>query len=290
MTDRAAATGDRSRTVAVTGASGSLAADLIPGLLARGYRIVAIDNRRPESDLGPGELRWEILDVTDRLALAAALRGVGAVVHLAGIPLETDWDALLRTNIDGTEAVLDAAHRAGAERVVLASSIHAAGFVEIPDGPETVPDAVAVRPDTFYGVSKAASEALGSLYHDRYGLDVVCLRIASRYSEPVDERMLSTWLSPADAVRLVDAALTVDRPGFRIVWGVSANSRGYLSPAGGRALGFVARDDAEDYAAGLFESASRHPEVRATEWDRRFIGGRFCSPHPPRVAPHARPA
>ena len=55
-------------------------------------------------------------------------------------------------------------------------------------------------------------EALGSLYADRYGLDVVCLRIGSAFPEPTTTRQLSTWLSPADTVSLVDAALTGARP------------------------------------------------------------------------------
>ncbi|MGH3585459.1 MAG: NAD-dependent epimerase/dehydratase family protein [Pseudonocardia sp.] len=264
--------------VAVTGAAGSLAADVLPGLARLGHRIVGIDRRvAPAGATWP----WVRCDVTDRHALRAAFDGCDAVVHLAGIPLEAGWERMLHTNIDGTQAVLETARKAGVPRVVLASSIHAAGFVPVPDGAEPVPDDVPVRPDTFYGVSKAALEALGRLYHHRYGMDVVCLRIASRFARPLGERMLSTWLSPADAVRLFDASLTTPAPGFRIVWGVSANHRGYLSPSGGAAIGFRAEDDAEDHAAELFETAERDPAVLATDWDRQFIGGGFCSPDPP---------
>lgn len=256
--------------VALTGAAGSLASDVLPGLLDLGHRIVGVDRRpRPDATTCP----WVECDVTDREALRSAFDGCDAVVHLAGIPLEADWDRVLRANIDGTQAVLETAHRAGIRRVVLASSIHAAGFVGVPADGDPVPDDVAVRPDTFYGVSKAALEALGSLYHDRHRMDVVCLRIASRFARPRGERMLSTWLSPADAVRLVDAALTTPAPGFRVVWGVSANRRGYLSPAGGAAIGFHPRDDAEDHADDGIAAAS--------DWDRRYIGGDFCSPTPP---------
>jgi len=264
--------------IAVTGAAGSLASDVLPGLAELGYGIVGVD-RLPAPPGTP--CSWVRCDVTDREALRTAFDGCAAVVHLAGIPLEADWEQLLRVNIDGTQSVLETARHAGVPRVVLASSIHAAGFVPVPGGTERVPDDVPVRPDTFYGVSKAALEALGSLYHDRYGMDVVCLRIASRFARPLGERMLSTWLSPADAVRLLDAALTVASPGFRIVWGVSANSRGYLSPEGGAAIGFHPRDDAEDHATELFEAARRDPAVLASEWDRRYIGGDFCSPDPP---------
>jgi uronate dehydrogenase len=266
------------RRVAVTGAAGSLAGDLLPGLAERGYDLVGVDQKPAPEGAGHD---WVRCDVTDRVAIRAALEGCDAVVHLAGIPLEADWDAILRVNIDGTQAVLEAARLAGVGRVILASSIHAAGFVVIPQEGGTVADDVPMRPNTFYGVSKAALEALGSLYHDRYGLDVTCLRIASEYARPPGERALSTWLSPADAVRLVDAALTTRAGGFRLVWGVSANTRGFLSDAGGAAIGFAARDDAEDYADALFAEAERDPSVLASEWDRRFIGGVFCSPRPP---------
>lgn len=268
----------RGLRVVVTGAAGSLAADVIPGLAALGHRIVGVDRVAvaPELPCEPIEC-----SINDRPALADAFRGAGAVIHLAGIPLEAPWESLLETNIDGTQAVLEAARRCGVPRVILASSIHAAGYVEVPPPGREVPDTVPVRPNTFYGVSKAAVEALGSLYHDRCGLDVVCLRIASRCARPQGERMLSTWLSPADAVRLLHACLRTPAPGFRIVWGVSANTRGYLSREGGRSLGFQAEDDAERYADELFAAGRTDPSVLASEWDRRYIGGVFSSPAPP---------
>jgi uronate dehydrogenase len=266
------------RRVAMTGAAGSLASDVLPGLVQAGYEIVGIDQREPADH---ALCRWVRCDITDRDALLSAFEGCDAVVHLAGIPLEADWDTVLRVNIDGTQAVLEAARLAGIGRVVLAGSIHAAGFVAVPTDGSTVPDDVGVRPDTFYGVSKAALEALGSLYHDRYGMDVICLRIASRFARPQGERMLSTWLSPPDALRLIDAALTAPAPGFRIVWGVSGNRRGYLSASGGESIGFRPEDDAEEHAEALFANAARDPSVLASDWDRRFIGGAFCSPSPP---------
>lgn len=264
--------------VVVTGAAGSLAGDILPGLAALGHRITGLDRVPPP---GPLPCDWVQCSVTDRPALRAALEGADAVIHLAGIPLEASWEAHLHTNIDGTQAVLDAAHACGIPRVVLASSIHAAGYVAVPPDGERVPDDVPVRPNTFYGVSKAAVEALGSLYHDRYGLDVICLRIASRFARPMGERMLATWLSPADAVRLFDACLRTPAPGFRIVWGVSANTRGYLAREGGESIGFLARDDAERYADALLAAGEADPSVLASDWDRRFIGGVFSSPTPP---------
>jgi len=264
--------------IALTGAAGSLAADIIPGLLARGHSVVGIDQRAPRDTFG---CEFVSCQVNDRAALLQAMHGCDAVIHLAGIPLEADWADILHANIDGTQAVLQTAEQLGIRRVVLASSIHATGYVPVPTDGTLVPDDVRVRPNTFYGVSKAAVEALGSLYHDRFGLDVICLRIASRFAEPTGERTLSTWLSPADAVRLFDACLQTSHPGFRTIWGVSANTRGYLSAEGGAAIGFSAEDDSEHFAEAMFAAGDTDPSLLASDWDRAYIGGVFSSSHPP---------
>ena len=80
------------------------------------------------------------------------------------------------------------------------------------------------------------------MYHHRYGLDAICLRILSCFPRPQNVRMLSTWLSPDDAGRLFEACLTAERPGFRVAFGVSANTRGgWVSLDEARALGYQPR-------------------------------------------------
>ena len=123
------------------------------------------------------------------------------------------------------------------------------------------------RPDTYYGWGKAAIEALGRLYVDRYGMDVIALRIGTCADVPANERVLATWLSPDDAGRLVEAALSVPAPGFRIVWGVSANARSWWSPAGGSALGYEPVDNAEVFAGAV---------VASDPSDLEHVGGPFC--------------
>jgi uronate dehydrogenase len=194
-------------------------------------------------------------------AMVAACTGVDAVVHLGGISGEAEWERIRDVNVEGAYATFEAARRAGVPRVVFASSNHAVGFV--PDGAD-LPDDLAPRPDTFYGVSKVLGEALGALYHDRHGLYVVCLRIGTCADRPTDRRALSTWLSPDDCARLVEAALSCPSPGFRVVWGVSANTRRTWSAAGGAAIGYHPQDDAEVHAA---EVPPAPPE--------RYVGGSF---------------
>ncbi|MGY3566124.1 NAD-dependent epimerase/dehydratase family protein [Sinomonas sp. RB5] len=269
--------------IALTGAAGSLARDIIPHLRRCGYELVCLDQAESADPMG---CEWVIASIHDADRLREAFAGCAAVVHLAGIPLEASWEEISRTNIDGTQAVLEAARAARVPKAVLASSIHATGYTPVPAEGDLLPDDVPVRPNTFYGVSKAAVEALGSVYADRYGLDVVCLRIASRFARPENERMLSTWLSPADAGRLFEAALSGAATGFRIVWGVSRNTRGYLSPDGGRAIGFFPEDDAEAHADELPADASG--AAQGSEWDRRCIGGVFSSPEPPMFSPPVR--
>lgn len=254
--------------VLVTGAAGSIGTDLRPRL-ARPGRVLRLMDLVPVPDPGPGE---EVVtgSVTDRDAVAAAVADVDAVVHLAGIPDEAPWAQIVRINVDGTQAVLDAAVRAGVGHVVLASSNHAAGFHTRGDGP--LPATVEPRPDTFYGWSKAAVEALGRLYHDRSGTHVVCLRIGSWSQRPRDVRALSTWISPDDGGRLVEAALAAQ--GFHTVWGVSANTRRWWSLEEGAALGYHPVDDAEAHAAGLLGDADG-PDLADPVHHR--VGGSFTA-------------
>ncbi|AEK44836.1 NAD-dependent epimerase/dehydratase [Amycolatopsis mediterranei S699] len=236
----------------VTGAAGRVGHIVVPRLHAA-WDLRLLDLARP-GDL-PGE--WVTGSVTDAGVMAGACRGVDAVIHLAALAGEDSWDRLMAVNVSGTRTVLDAALAAGVPRVVLASSVHTVGFR--PAG-QPVPADCPPCPDTLYGVSKAAVEALGSLYHFRFGLDVICVRIGSCFVRPVDRHALSLWLSPGDAGRMFEACLTATAPGFRVIWGVSANSRGCCSLREGRELGYHPVDDAERFAAAVppDETVSAH--------------------------------
>lgn len=242
---------EQNPTVVVSGASGSIGTYLRQtdgGLPARGWSLRLLGGHEPD-ELLPGEegtpfFTADVSEEDSRDALDEAFAGADAVVHLAGIPGEDSWTTIRRTNIDGTYRVLEAARRAGVRRVVLASSNHAVGY--LPTG-ETARTDVAPRPDTYYGVSKAAVEALGSLYADKYGLEVVSLRIGMCADRPVSTFDLGIWLSPGDTVRLVDASLRGEVTGPVIAYGVSANTRGWWDLASARALGYDPRDDAESF-------------------------------------------
>jgi uronate dehydrogenase len=258
--------------VLVTGAAGRIGTWLRGGLPERGWAVRCLDIV-PVPDERPGEEQI-VGDVTDLAAMVDATEGASAVVHMAGIAGESTWPAISHANIEGTYCVLEAARRSGVSRVVLASSNHATGYTPRPDGGLLREVDAPPRPDTYYGVAKVTMEALGSLYVDRYGLDVVCLRIGSASAEPTTTRQLATWLSPADTVSLFDAALTAPSPGFAVVWGVSANTRNWWDLTAARALGYEPADDAEVYAEALIEV---HGEPDLTVPEHARVGGEYTT-------------
>ena len=136
----------------------------------------AVRRRRPRPPRGGGEGR------------STASTGI---IHLGGHSVEGPWETILQSNIIGCYNLFEAARRKGVKRVVFASSNHAVGFY--PRFHHIGID-VTVRPDSRYGVSKAFGEALGSLYADKHGLRVLCLRIGNVGDKPLDKRRLSIWI------------------------------------------------------------------------------------------------
>jgi nucleoside-diphosphate-sugar epimerase len=242
------------RRILITGASGGLGQLMRPRLRRPGRALRLLDVVAP-APAEPGEAVEPITaSVTDAEAMAEACADVDAIIHLGGHSRETAWADAMQVNIDGTHTLLEAARHAGVGRVILASSNHAVGFREIAeaaDGP--LPADSSPRPDTYYGVSKAAIEALGSLYHFRFGIDVIAVRIGSCFETPLPlgPRGLITWLSPDDGARLFEACLAYQSPGYRLIWGVSDNTRRICSLAEAEALGYKSLDNAERFADQL---------------------------------------
>lgn len=230
-------------SVLITGASGRIGTYLRSRLCRNGRRLRLLDVRQPEPLAGE-EPDFITASVTDASALNAAAEGMDAIIHLAGIPnARAAWPDILHANITGTTAVFEAARLAQVPRIVFASSNHAAGWGEYrEESGRSLP-----RPDSYYGVSKVFGEALGSLYHDQYGMQVVCLRIGSCFDRPTNPRMLRTWLSPDDTGRLFEAALSHPEPGFAVVWGVSNNRDRTWPLDSAIALGYTPQDDAADH-------------------------------------------
>jgi nucleoside-diphosphate-sugar epimerase len=177
------------------------------------------------------------------------------VVHLAGDPrADADWDSVFVNNIGGTKNIYEAARLAGAKRIVFASSNHMTGAYEsfppslhTKQNPTLITMRDPIRPDGFYGVSKAAGEAIARMYYEVYGLESICLRIGSMTKEDdprINPRFESTWLSHRDLVQLVRKSLSADVK-FGIYYGVSNNHKRFWDISNAEAeLGYHPEDDA----------------------------------------------
>ena len=252
--------------VLLSGAAGSIGRALTLGLADRGHEIVGFDRvPQPEGHDGP----WYTGDCADPDAVAEVFdeERFDAVVHMAGHPGEASLPDSLTSHVVTTAALLDAMVEHHVTRFVYGGSNHAVGRTPRSDllGTDVRP-----RPDTFYGVSKVAAEALMSLYADRYGIDAVSCRIGSFLERPETTRNLATWLSPDDCVRMVDAALTATAPGFAVLYGISANTRAWWDLEPGRALGYEPQDDAESFLSSI-------PAGPADEAEAAHVGGPYAT-------------
>ena len=189
------------KTILITGASGMIGESLRD--LLHGRYALRLQERPGGRPLRPAREGEEIVqaDVVDLAAMRAAVRGVDAVVHLAASASGgTAWEGVLQNNIVGMYTALEAMRQEGVRRMVFASTNHVTGYYERELRP-CYPD-MPVRPDSYYGASKAFGEALARFYVDEHGLAVICLRIGSWLPEPTSTRHLSTWLSPRDMAQL----------------------------------------------------------------------------------------
>ncbi len=271
------------KPVLLTGASGALGRMLAAGLAAQGRALVLTDIA-PFPDPLPALARFERADLGDGEAVLRLARGCGHILHFGGASVERPFEEVLGPNLRGLFHIYEAARREGV-RVTFASSNHAIGFHERPeDGDEKLDMRCAFRPDGHHGLSKAYGELMGRLYWDKHGVENVNLRIGSCVPEPVDARMLSTWLSHPDLLRLAERCVDAERVGQAVVWGGSANPASWWGEDHRARLGWAPEDSAEVFRARLEgkRSGNRWPSAtraaRSARTGTRAPGRRRATP------------
>ncbi len=257
------------KRILITGAAGAL------GRLVRkelvGYApILRLSDIAELGNPAKGE-ETVVCDLADADSVLRLVEGSDFIVHLGGISVEDTFEKILQTNIRGTYNVFEAARKAGKPRILFASSNHAIGF----HARETRLDATSPqRPDSLYGVSKCFGEALGSYYYDKFGVENVCVRIGSCFPEPKDRRMLATWLSGADLVRLIKCVAEAARVGHTIVYGASANREQWWDNRHAAFLGWTPQDSSEPFRQKV-EAATPCPDPGDPAV--RYQGGGFAA-------------
>ena len=260
-------------TILITGAAGNLGRELRRGLapLATTLRL---NDRDEIPDLKDNE-DARIFDLADYDACLDATKGVDAIVHFGGAPVEKPWAEVLNSSIVGSYNIYEGARRNGVPRVVYASSVHAMGFNALEDRVDTT---APHRPDTLYGLSKCFVEDLSRLYWDKWGIETVCVRIFSSFPKPADRRHLWSYLSYDDLIRLVTASLTAPRVGHTVTVGMSDNTVKPVDNSKAAHLGYHPQDSAEPHRAAV---EAEHPVADPHAPATRFLGGAYVDfPHP----------
>jgi UDP-glucose 4-epimerase len=168
------------RTFLVTGGAGFIGSHIAEALVERGDRVRVFDNLSTGhlSNMDGFRDRIEFVegDLVDARAVAAAVEGVDSIFHqaaLASVPRSVE--APLKTNaacVTGTLTLLDAARRAGVQRLVYAASSSAYG--DQPTSSKRETDSPA--PISPYGAAKLAGEHYCRAFAATYGFQTVCLR------------------------------------------------------------------------------------------------------------------
>ncbi len=257
------------KTIVLTGASGGVAGMIRP-LLRDKYKLRLSDRGTAPADLGANE-EWHQADLTDAAAMEALVDGADGVIHLGGQSVEADWDTVAKPNIEGLHNILAACHAKGVERFIFASSNHAMGFYP---RRRSVGIDQAVRPDGFYGVSKAFGEAMCSLYADKHGMRCMSIRIGNVGYEPLDIRRLSIWLHPEDLVQLIEIGLEHPEIHHAIVYGCSDNARGWWDNTAAHSLGYEPKHQGEDHRDHALAEQAKMPADKVGDL---FQGGTFTA-------------
>ncbi|MEA2396920.1 MAG: UDP-glucose 4-epimerase [Thermoleophilaceae bacterium] len=170
-----------SPTVLVTGGSGFIGSHVVDVLIKRGYTPRIYDLREsPHHE--PGSIDTVIGCATDTQALARAMDGCQAVIHLAAMAdvghVQKDPAGAERLNSRATSAVLEAARETGVKRVVYGSTIWVYSDCADTAVDEDTPLA---HPAHLYSATKLAGELYCRSYAELYGVEYTILRFGIPY-------------------------------------------------------------------------------------------------------------
>ena len=228
------------------------------------------------SDMGEAAEGEEIVqcDLADKKAVNDLVKDTELILHFGGISVEAPFEDILSANIQGTYNIYEAAHLHAVKRVIFASSNHAIGFYKTT---EHIDADDPVRPDSMYGISKCFGENLSRYYFDRFGLETVCVRIGSSFPAPNNRRMLTTYLSYDDLVRLLHSAVFTPKVGHTIVFGMSNNPSSWWDNRKAAHLGYQPQDSSIAFQH-LFPPSGDYPD--AEDIGANYHGGSFITSGP----------
>jgi len=196
------------KRIIITGSQGSLGRILQEGL-SNSFNLLCIDKISNNAKAIALDLAIEFEKFKD------LLEKDDIIIHLAWDTFEDYPNGnIVPENKEMAENVYRAAIESGASRVIIASSVHASDYSEVPVGGYIKPQFESC-PDTPYGATKVYIEHLGRYFSKEHGLGVICLRLGGvnkdneiRFDEdPLYDRVL---LYKEDFIELVRACIKVE--------------------------------------------------------------------------------
>lgn len=252
------------KPVLLTGASGTIGRLLSVRLAELGWTLRLTDVAPLPIPL-PQNASFDRVDLEDQQAVNDLAQGCGLILHFGGISTEQSFETVLGPNLRGSYHIYEAA-RSQKARVVFPSSVHAVGLYE---RTEILDQDCLLRPDGYYGLSKAYGEMLARLYWDKHAVESVLIRIGSVLPEVPDERILSTWISHGDFISLIERCAEAEHVGCSVIWGQSNNSRGFWRHDARQKIGWTPLDSSDSQAERVRGKVTDNPVVE------RYQGGKF---------------
>jgi UDP-glucose 4-epimerase len=175
----------------VTGGAGFIGSHMVDLLLDRGYEVAVIDNlaggRKENIAQHSANPRFELheQDMCELPPASVLFRDAEYVFHFGGIgeivPSIEDPVKYMKTNVNGTLAVLEAARHARVKKVVYAASSSCYGLASELPTTESAP----IQPEYPYALSKYLGERTALHWGQVYGLPVISLRMFNVYGPRV---------------------------------------------------------------------------------------------------------
>lgn len=174
-------------TYVLTGGAGFIGTNLSYALVAKGKRVIVVDNLRGgKRERLPEAVIFHEFDINETDRLAEVMKGADVVVHLAALPrvqfsIEYPFETQ-HANVDGTLSVLEASRSAGVKRVVYAASSSAYGDQEV----LPLREDLRPQPKSPYALQKYTGELMLRLWNEIHGLETVSLRFFNVYGPYMD--------------------------------------------------------------------------------------------------------
>ena len=248
--------------VLITGVTGLIGGTVLENL-KYDYELTGLDRQQSN------DTKQYQGNIANLESILPAFKRQEMVVHLAADSSQiSSWESVLPNNIIGTYNVFEACRINGVKRVIFASSNHATGMYER-DHPNhhivkgeydkvnlspipQVSHKSDIRPDGYYGISKAYGEAMGRYYSEEYGISVICLRIGTvnHWDNPTRNiRHFATWQSHRDLEQMVRKSLEAPQClHYDIFYGVSNNRWRFWDTTHSKdVIGYEPQDNAEEF-------------------------------------------